>query len=263
MTRRASILAYSLVLVLGAPRPAVLGHCGGARRAACYPHHRGRTGLTVTALERAEIALLPLPRISLSGVSFTNRNGAISRTGSAPARPGRGFCRCSSAASISIGSISSRRNSMSPSRLAARALPTGSKGPLEALQQLGEQSRVVINGGSVFVRSEGAIRSILRDVNLVLDEARRSVAFVPGGRGQLARHAGGGHARLAHDRRTRGRTLLSVTAPLLKLQFEATRSSAPESITTGQLTLSTRSLPELLNWFGDARAWPRRWAQSR
>lgn len=37
-----------------------------------------RTGLKVTALRRAEIAFLPLPRISLSDVSFADPQGVLS-----------------------------------------------------------------------------------------------------------------------------------------------------------------------------------------
>ena len=250
MTRRASILAYSLVLVLG-----LLGLQSWGIAVARVEQHvirtiAARTGLTVTVLERAEIALLPLPRISLSGVSFTNRNGAIS---------GRALRLRAQARLLPllVGRVDFDRVDLVSPQFDVAVAPGGEspadwlEGPLEALQQLGEQSRVVINGGSVFVRSEGAIRSILRDVNLVLDErdaqSPLSLAGVVNWRGMPAEvtlvwpMTGG-----------RGRTLLSVAAPLLKLQFEGARSSAPESITTGQLTLSTRSLPELLNWFGEA-----------
>jgi uncharacterized protein involved in outer membrane biogenesis len=250
MTRRASILAYSLVLVLG-----LLGLQSWSIAVARVERHvirtiEARTGLAVTELEKAEIALLPLPRISLSGVSFAQRDGVVS---------GRALRLRAQARLLPllVGRVDFDRVDLVSPQFDVAVAAEGEgpadwlAGPLEALQRLGEQSRIVINGGSVFLRAQGAIRSILRDVNLVLDErdaqAPLSLAGVVTWRGVPAEVAlvwpmtGG-----------RGRIQLSVTAPLLRLQFEGTRSSAPEPITAGQLTLSTRSLPELLNWFGEA-----------
>lgn len=250
MTRRASILAYSLVLVLG-----LLGLQSWNIAAARVERHviraiEARTGLAVTGLDKAEIALLPLPRISLSAVSFAQQDGSLS---------GRALRLHAQARLLPllVGRLDFDRVDLVSPQLDL-AVPAGSDQlgdwlarPLDALQKLSEQSRIVINGGSVFIRSEGAIRSILRDVNLVLDEREAQAPLALAGnlqwRGMPAEislvwpMAGG-----------RGRTLLSIEAPLLKLQFEGARSSAPEPITTGQLTLATRSLPELLNWLGEA-----------
>lgn len=250
MTRRASILAYSLVLVLG-----LLGLQSWSIAVARVEQHvirtiEARTGLGVTGLEKAEIALLPLPRISLSGVSFAQRDGVLSGKAVRLRAQARLL-------PLLIGRVDfDRVDLVSPEfDIAVAAEGEGPidwlAGPLETLQQLGEQSRIVINGGSVFLRAQGAIRSILRDVNLVLDDrdaqAPLSLAGVVTWRGVPA------EVTLVWPMAAgRGRIQLNVTAPLLKLQFEGTRSSAPEPIIAGQLTLTTRSLPELLNWFGEA-----------
>ncbi len=249
MTRRASILAYSLLLVLG-----LLGLQSWNLAAARVERHviraiESRTGLAVTGLEKAEIALLPLPRISLSDVAFAQPDGGVS---------GRALRLRAQARLLPllVGRLDfDRIDLVSPQLDLAVAPGSDHPGewlsrPLDALQKLGEQSRIVIGGGSVFVRAEGAIRSILRDVNLVIDERDAQAPLALAGRvnwrGTPAEislvwpMAGG-----------RGRTLLSVEAPLLKLQFEGSRSSAPEPIITGQLTLATRSMPELLAWFGE------------
>ncbi len=249
MTRRASILAYSLLLVLG-----LLGLQSWNLAAARVERHviraiEARTGLAVTGLEKAEIALLPLPRISLSDVAFAQPDGGVS---------GRALRLRAQARLLPllVGRLDfDRIDLVSPQLDLAVAPGSDHPGewlsrPLDALQKLGEQSRIVIGGGSVFVRADGAIRSILRDVNLVIDERDAQAPLALAGRvnwrGTPAEislvwpMAGG-----------RGRTLLSVEAPLLKLQFEGSRSSAPEPIITGQLTLSTRSIPELLAWFGE------------
>ncbi len=249
MTRRASILAYSLLLVLG-----LLGLQSWNLAAARVERHviraiEARTGLAVTGLEKAEIALLPLPRISLSDVGFAQPDGSVS---------GRALRLRAQARLLPllVGRLDfDRIDLVSPQLDLAVAPGSDHPGewlsrPLDALQKLGEQSRIVIGGGSVFVRAEGAIRSILRDVNLVIDERDAQAPLALAGRvnwrGTPAEislvwpMAGG-----------RGRTLLSVEAPLLKLQFEGSRSSAPEPIITGQLTLATRSMPELLAWFGE------------
>lgn len=250
MTRRASILAYSLVLALG-----LLGLQSWSIAVARVEKRviaaiEARTGLVVTGLDRAEIALLPLPRISLSHVGFSQRDGQVS---------GRAL-RIKARARLLpllVGRIDFDRIDLVAPQIDV-AVAAESDGlsdwlapPLDYLQSLRGQSRIVITTGSVFMRAQGAIRTILRDVNLILDEreAQDSLAVagslnwrgVPTEINLLWPVAGG-----------RGRTTLSVNAPLLKLQFDGTRSSSPEPTTNGQLTLTTPSLPELLGWFGEA-----------
>lgn len=250
MTRRASILAYSLILGLG-----LLGLQSWSIAVARVERHvigaiEARTGLTVTSLERAEIAFLPLPRISLSQVAFTQRDGSLA---------GRALRLRAQARLLPLlaGRIDFDRIDLVGPQLDVAVAQAGDgladwlAGPLDDLQRLRGQSRIVITAGSIFLRAEGAIRSILRDVNLVLAERETleplSVAGTFTWRGVPAEVS-----LLWPVANARGRTMLSVEAPLMKLQFEGLRSSPPETITTGQLTLATRSLPELLGWFGEA-----------
>ncbi|HEV7258776.1 MAG TPA: AsmA-like C-terminal region-containing protein [Bosea sp. (in: a-proteobacteria)] len=250
MTRRASILAYSLVLVLG-----LLGLQSWGIAAARVQKHviaaiEARTGLVVSKLDRAEIALLPLPRISLSQVGFSQRDGQVS--GQALRLKARARIL-----SLLAGRIDFDRIDLVSPQIDVAVAPESDglsdwlAPPLDYLQGLRGQSRIVIADGSIFMRAQGAVRTILRDVNLILDEreAQDSLAVagslnwrgVPTEISLLWPVAG-----------TRGRTTLSVNAPLLKLQFDGTRSSSPESTTNGHLTLSTPSLPDLLGWFGEA-----------
>jgi uncharacterized protein involved in outer membrane biogenesis len=250
MTRRASILAYSLVLALG-----LLGLQSWSIAVARVEKRviaaiEARTGLVVTGLDRAEIALLPLPRISLSHVGFSQRDGQVSgralrikaRARLLPLLAGRiDFDRIDLVAPQIDVAVAAESDGLSD-WLAP---------PLDYLQGLRGQSRIVITAGSVFMRAQGAIRTILRDVNLILDEREAQESLTVAGslnwRGvqteiNLLWPVAG----------ERGRTTLSVNAPLLKLQFDGTRSSSPEPTTNGQLTLTTPSLPELLGWFGEA-----------
>lgn len=250
MTRRASILAYSLVLVLG-----LLGLQSWSIAVARVEKRviaaiEARTGLVVHELDRAEIALLPLPRISLSQVAFSRRDGQVSgralrikaRARLLPLFAGRiDFDRVDLVAPQIDVAVAAESDGLADWVAA----------PLDDLQSLRGQSRIVITAGSVFVRAQGAIRTILRDVNLILDERQAQASLAVSGslnwRGvatevNLLWPLAGGH----------GRTALSLNGPLLKLQFEGTRSSSAEPTTNGQLTLSTPSLPELLGWFGEA-----------
>ncbi len=250
MTRRASILAYSLVLMLG-----LLGLQSWSIAVARVEKHviaaiEARTGLVVTALERAEIALLPLPRISLSQVAFSHRDGQVS---------GRSLRIRARARLLPLlaGRIDFDRIDLVGPQIdivvAAESdgLSDWLAPPLDYLQRLRGQTRIVITAGSVFMRAQGAIRTILRDVHLNLAEREdRQPVSVAGSvtwRGvptevNLLWPVPGG----------RERATLAVNAPLLKLQFDGTRSGAPEPTINGQLTLSTPSLPDLLGWFGEA-----------
>ncbi|WP_197279764.1 AsmA-like C-terminal region-containing protein [Bosea sp. AAP35] len=249
MTRRTSILAYSLVLVLG-----LLGLQSWGIAVARVEKHviaaiEARTGLVVSGLERAEIALLPLPRISLSQVAFAQREGPVAgralriraQAQLLPLLAGRlDFSRIELVAPQIDVAVSADSESLAE-WLAA---------PLDYLEGLRGQSRIVITAGAIFLRAPDTIRTILRDVNLVLAEREPQDALTVSGsltwRGVPAEIG-----LLWPVAMGRGKTTLSVNAPLLKLQFDGIRSSAPEPITTGQLTLSTRSLPELLGWFGE------------
>lgn len=249
MTRRAAILAFSLVVAIG-----LLGvqswdiALGRVQRSAIRAIEE-RTGFVVKTIERAEFALLPLPRISLSQVAFTQRDGALS----GEAVRVKAHLRL---LPLFGGRISFDRVDLVAPRIDV-AIPAGSDGitewlspALAEIEGLQSQSKIVVNAGSVFLRANGAIQSVVRDLNLVMDERDGGEPLSLSGslnwRGvptevNLLWPMSGGNAKAA----------LSATSPLLKLRFEGNRSGPGEPVISGPLVLSTPSLPKLLGWFGE------------
>ncbi len=249
MTRRAAIIAFSLVVAIG-----LLGSrswdvaLGRVQRAAVSAIEE-RTGFVVKAIERAEIALLPLPRISLSQVAFSQRDGALS---------GEAVRVKAQLRLLPLlgGRISFDRVDLIAPRIDV-AVPAGSDGvtewlstPLAEFERLQSQSKIVIRSGSVFLRANGAIQSVVRDLDLVIDERSLNEPLALSGslnwRGvptevSLLWPMVGGSAK----------TALSATSSLLKLRFEGTRSGPGAPVINGLLALSTPSLPELFGWFGE------------
>lgn len=249
MTRRAAIIAFSLVVAIG-----LLGSrswdvaLGRVQRAAVSAIEE-RTGFVVKAIERAEIALLPLPRISLSQVAFSQRDGALS---------GEAVRVKAQLRLLPLlgGRISFDRVDLIAPRIDV-AVPAGSDGvtewlstPLAEFERLQSQSKIVIRSGSVFLRANGAIQSVVRDLDLVIDERSLNEPLALSGslnwRGvptevSLLWPMVGGSAK----------TSLSATSSLLKLRFEGTRSGPGAPVINGLLALSTPSLPELFGWFGE------------
>lgn len=249
MTRRAAILAICLAVAAG-----VLGSrswtlaLGRAQQLTIHAIEQ-RTGFVVQSLDRAEFALLPLPRISLSGVSFAQRDGAV---GGRSLRL-RAFLRI---LPLLTGELDVDRIDMIAPELDV-TVPTGGEGvtdwlapPLAELERLQGQGRIVIRSGSLFLRSGGAIQSVVRDLDLVIAARDRNQPINLAGsfswRGVLTEvglvwPVVGGSARAS----------LSATSPLLKLRFDGTRSGPEEPFLSGQLALTTASLPRLLAWFGE------------
>ena len=249
MTRRAAILAICLALAAGllGTRSWTLA-LGRVERHAIHAVEQ-RTGFAVTSLERVEFAVLPLPRISLSGVGFAQRDGSIS----GQALRLRGFLRL---LPLLTGQIDFDRIDLVGPQLDI-AVPAGSESvidwlapPLAELEKLTTQSRIVIRAGSLFLRAGGAIQSVVRDVDLVIGARERNQPFSVAGafnwRGtktevNLVWPVIGGSAKAS----------LSAMSPLLKLRFDGTRSGPDEPFVTGTLSLSAPSLPRLLGWFGE------------
>ena len=249
MTRRAAIIAFSLVVAIG-----LLGlqswdvALGRVQRGAIKAIEE-RTGFVVKTIERAEIALLPLPRISLSQVAFAQRDGALA----GEAVRIKAHLRL---LPLFSGQISFDRVDLVAPRIDI-AGPAGSDGiaewlapALAELERLQSQSKIVISAGSVFLRANGAIQSVVRDLDLVIDERSRNEPLALSGqlnwRGiptevSLLWPMVGGNAKAA----------LSATSSLLKLRFEGTRSGPGEPVISGPLVLSTPSLTKLLGWFDE------------
>lgn len=207
-----------------------------------------RTGLTVDKIERAEIAFLPLPRISLSNVSF--RHG---ETLSGTALRVRARARL---LPLIAGRMDVARIDFTAPEISVAATGGGDTladwlaPPLAQLSRLQDQGKIVVTGGAVFIRSSGAIQTVLRNVNLVADERLAQEPLLLSGslhwRGvptdfSLIWPTGSSNSRLA----------LNITAAPMRLSFDGTRSGETEPVINGPVSMSTRSLPELLSWFGE------------
>lgn len=249
MTRRAAIIAFSLVVAIG-----LLGlqswdlALGRVQRAAATAIEE-RTGFVVKAIDRAEIALLPLPRISLSQVAFSQRDGALA---------GEAVRVKAQLRLLPLlgGRISFDRVDLIAPRIDV-AVPAGSDGitewlspPLAEFERLQNQSKIVIRSGSVFLRANGAIQSVVRDLDLVIDERGHDEPLALSGslnwRGvptevSLLWPMAGSNAKAA----------LSATSSLLKLRFEGNRAGPGDPVISGLLALSSPSLPRLFGWFGE------------
>lgn len=249
MTRRASILAYTLAIGF-----VLLGLQNWSLAVGYVERHviagiEDRTGLKVTALERAEIAFLPLPRISLAHVSFTRPDGTLAGKAVRLKAQARLF-------PLLLGRLSFERIDLIVPEIDV-ALSSADDGPstwfatpLAYLASLQHQSRLVVASGAIFARADGAIRTILRDVNLVVDARDAGDPIVVAGtvnwRGVPAEvnvtwPLGGDRARVS----------IAAISELGNLRLEGTRSGTREPVVNGQLTVATRSLPELLAWFGE------------
>ena len=249
MTRRAAILAFSLAVVIG-----LLGLQSWdlaldrvQRNAAAAVAEK--TGFVIKSIERAEIALLPFPRISLSNVGFSQRDGMVS----GQAVRLRAQLRL---LPLLTGRLSFDRIDLVVPQIDVAVAP-GSDGvtewlapPLAELERLRSQSKIVIQGGSLFLRANGTIQSVVRDLNLVIDERGLNEPLELAGslswRGvptdvNLRWPMAGGNAKAA----------LSANSALLKLRFEGARSGPDEKVINGLLALSTPSVPQLLRWFGE------------
>jgi uncharacterized protein involved in outer membrane biogenesis len=250
MTRRATLLASCLVAALVLLGLQSWGIAVGRIEQRVVAAVERETGLVVTGFQRAEIALLPLPRVSLSQVAFKQPDGGV-LSGSALRMRARARLL-----PLLVGRLAFDRIDLIEPTIDV-AVAGGEDGlvdwlspPLAYVERLKVQSRIVIAGGSVFMRAEGAIRTILRDVNLTIDERKEGEPIVLAGsvnwRGAATRLAlqwpvAGERAKLA----------LSAEAPLISLQFDGWRSGLHEPVVNGRLSLQTKSLPELLGWFGD------------
>lgn len=249
MTRRVSILGYSLVLAV-----VLLGLQNWNLAIGQVERHviagiEDRTGLKVTGLERAEIAFLPLPRVSLSHVGFTHGDGTLSgkavrlraRARLLPLLLGRlSFERIDLIApeiDIAVANADDQPSNWLPA-------------PLAYLKSLQNQSRIVIVSGTVTARSADAARTILRDVNLVVDEREPQAPIAMSGsvtwRGVPAEIA---LVWPATDERAR--LSLSATSELVQLRLDGVSSGGTEPVINGRLTFSTRSLPDFFTWLGE------------
>jgi AsmA protein len=112
------------------------------------------------------------------------------------------------------------------------------------------QSRIVMTGGSVFMRANGAIQTILRDVHLIVDgrEADEPLSIS----GSLNWRGAATEVNLLWPMSAAsGKLSLTTSSPVMDLRFEGIRNMLDEPIVNGKLSLSTRSLPDLLDWFGE------------
>ncbi|WP_332683111.1 AsmA family protein [Bosea sp. (in: a-proteobacteria)] len=247
MSRRASILGLAVAAVLLA-----LGLQSWGLAQALVERHvvagiEKRVGLKVTSLKRAEIAFLPLPRISLSGVTFASHDGALSGT----ALRLRARARL---LSLVAGQLDFDRVDLigpeidivvpdEPQGYANWAAPA-----LAYLSGLKSETQLVISAGSLMARSGNTILTTLRDVNLVVEERDETAPVAFAGaftwRGETARVN-----LLWPVTGERARVAIALSSNLMSLRLNGTRSGA-QGVMTGQVEFNTRSLPDALAWIG-------------
>jgi uncharacterized protein involved in outer membrane biogenesis len=247
MSRRALVLglaAAALLLTLGLrPWNLALSHVERSVVAGI----EARTGLKVTSLRRAEIAILPLPRISLSDVSFVDPQGVLS------GKAARLRARARLLPLIS-GQLDFDRIDLVVPEIDVAAGETGGSyaGWLDRilgyLARLDGQTRLVLNSGSVMMRSDSTVLTTLRDVNLLIEErtARAPVALAGSftWRGEATKVD-----ILWPVAGERARTAFSLGSRLMNLRLNGTRSAA-QGTTNGQIEFSTKSLSDALAWIG-------------
>lgn len=206
-----------------------------------------RTGLKVTGLRRAEIAILPLPRISLSDVTFADPQGVLS------GKAARLRARARLLPLIGGQLDFDRIDLVAPEiDVAAEESGGGYAGWLDRilgyLARLDSQTRLVLNSGSVMMRSENTILTTLRDVNLLIEErpARAPVALAGSftWRGEATKVD-----ILWPVAGERARTAFSIGSRLMNLRLNGTRAAA-QGTTNGQIEFSTKSLSDALAWIG-------------
>jgi len=206
-----------------------------------------RTGLKVTALRRAEIAFLPLPRISLSDVVFADPQGVLS---------GKAVRLRARARLLSLigGQIDFDRIDLVAPELDVTVADSGGSYAdwqnrvLGYLTGLEHQTRLVLTSGSVMVRAGGTALTTLRDVNVMIDERTAQAPVTLAGsftwRGEPTKVD-----LLWPVSGERARTAFSLGSRLMSLRLNGTRSAA-QGVTSGQIEFSTKSLADALAWIG-------------
>ncbi len=206
-----------------------------------------RTGLKVTGMRRAEIAILPLPRISLSDVSFVDPQGVLS------GKAARLRARARLLPLIG-GQLDFDRIDLVAPEIDIAAGEAGGGYALWLdrilgyLARLDSQTRLVLNSGSVMMRSESTVLTTLRDVNLLIEERTAQAPVALAGsftwRGEATKVD-----ILWPVAGERARTAFSLGSRLMNLRLNGTRSAA-QSTTSGQVEFSTKSLSDALAWIG-------------
>ncbi|MBA4223398.1 MAG: hypothetical protein C0458_21935 [Methylobacterium sp.] len=206
-----------------------------------------RTGLKVTGMRRAEIAILPLPRISLSDVSFVDPQGVLS------GKAARLRARARLLPLIGGQLDFDRIDLVAPEIDIAAGEAGGSYALwldriLGYLARLDSQTRLVLNSGSVMMRSESTVLTTLRDVNLLIEERTAQAPVALAGsftwRGEATKVD-----ILWPVAGERARTAFSLGSRLMNLRLNGTRSAA-QGTTSGQVEFSTKSLSDALAWIG-------------
>ncbi|WP_186417753.1 AsmA family protein [Bosea sp. CS1GBMeth4] len=206
-----------------------------------------RTGLKVTALRRAEIAFLPLPRISLSDVTLSDPQGVLS------GKAARLRARARLLSLIGGELDFDRIDLVAPELDIAVAADAGGYADwldraVGYLARLESQPRLVLTSGSIMMRSAETVLTTLRDVNIVVEErdARAPIALA----GSLTWRGEATDIDLLWPvAGERARTALSLGSRLMRLRLEGTRSTT-QKLTSGEVEFSTKSLSDALAWIG-------------
>lgn len=206
-----------------------------------------RTGLKVTGLRRAEIAILPLPRISLSDVTFADPQGVLA------GKAARLRARARLLPLLTGQLDFDRIDLVAPEiDVASDESGGGYAGWLDRvlgyLARLDGQTRLILTSGSVMMRADRTVLTTLRDVNLVIEERTAQAPVALAGsftwRGEATKVD-----ILWPVAGERARTAFSLGSRLLNLRLNGTRSAA-QNATSGQIEFSTKSLSDALAWIG-------------
>lgn len=248
MTRRASIIGLLLataLLVLGLQSWNVAVSLVENQIVARV---EARAGFRITAFKRAEIALLPLPRINLSDVTFAHPDGTI--VGKALKLRARARVLSMLAAQLDFDRVDLIGPEIDVAVAGeAESFTNWIAGPLDYLAKLQSDTQIVVSSGSIMVRSGNVILSTVRDVNLVIQDrtATDPIAIA----GSLVWRGQGTRVDLLWPvAGVRAPVALSLASDLMSFRLNGTRSGGSESVTSGQIEFKTRSLADTLGWVG-------------
>jgi AsmA protein len=206
-----------------------------------------RTGLKVTALRRAEIALLPLPRISLSDVTFVDPQGILS------GKAARLRARTRLLSLIGGQLDFDRIDLVVPEFEVAVADAGGSYADWRDrvfgyLAGVENQSRLVLTSGRVVIRAGDTALTTLDDVNLLIEERAADAPIALAG-SFTWRSVTSKVDLLWPVAGERARATFSLGSRLMSLRLNGTRSAA-QDMASGQIEFSTKSLSDVLSWLG-------------
>lgn len=206
-------------------------------------------GIDIASVEKANIALLPLPRIKLQRVVFTGDDDRVSgrarevvaRLRLLPLVWGRlGFDRIDLRAPEIELKLSSE----------AEAPRDWVQGVIDSLGRVSRDARIVVTAGTLFIRRGELVGTVVRDVNVVLNERGPEDPIALNGsvnwRGAVTEVSAVWPLAAG-----RAPASMSARSPLAMAEIQGERTGAGEPVFQGRLRFETSSLPEAVAWVGN------------